>query len=60
MVMDNLESMDYIRNDLEDRVTWIDNCYSNNEDVDFDGPLPDDINTEGMLEVSQLSPSQSI
>lgn len=56
--MGNLVSMDYVRCDFDVHVNWIDNFYANNEDVEFVETLPDDIDIEGMLKVSQVDPNQ--
>lgn len=48
-IKENMERMDYVHKDLEDYVTWIDNCYACNEIVDIEDLLPDDINIEDML-----------
>lgn len=54
-----MKSMDCVLKDLEDHVTWINNCYATNDDVKFEDPLHDDIAIKNMLHVS-LSLSRSI
>ena len=52
IVNENLDIMELVHNDLEDHITWIENFNANNEDVEFENPLPDDIEIEHMLHVS--------
>ena len=53
-----LDSMVFVSHDLEDHISWIENFNANNEDVEFEDPLPDDIEIEHMLHVSQVNPRQ--
>lgn len=45
-VNENCDSVEYDHNDLEDHITRLDTCNANNKDVEFEDPLPDDIDKD--------------
>lgn len=54
VVNKNWNSLYYVCNDLDDHITWIDNFYASNEDVEFEDPLPYDIENVVMFHVSRV------